>query len=77
MSAVKIPVGFALLAMGIPGALSAIELQRDTLTAWNDYVWKADSTMQARLDGRRPFLWIDEASGRRGALGPASGAVRS
>jgi hypothetical protein len=68
MSAVKIPVGFALLAMGIPGALSAIELQRDTLTAWNDYVWKADSTMQARLDGRRPFLWIDEASGRRGAL---------
>jgi hypothetical protein len=68
MNAVKMPLGLALLAMGIPGALAAMELQRSTLNAWDAYIQNADGRMQARLDGQRPFLWVEEGTGRSGDL---------
>jgi hypothetical protein len=68
MNAVKISLGLVLLAVGIPGELGAVELQRSTLNAWNDYLRTADLRMQARVDGRRPFLWTDEQPDRRARL---------
>jgi len=44
--------------------MAAIELQPKTLQAWDEYIRVANSRMQARLDGRRPFLWADEAADR-------------
>jgi len=64
MKVESIPLGLALLAAGLPGALGAAELQPSTLKAWDEYIETADSAMQARLDGRRPFLWTDEAPER-------------
>jgi hypothetical protein len=68
MSIVRLPLELALLAIGVPGVVGAIELQRSTLNAWDDYIQSADKRIQARLDGRRPFLWIDEEAGRRDRL---------
>jgi hypothetical protein len=48
----------ALLAL--PAIAAAAELSADTLAAWNQYVAAADLQMKARLDGKRPFLNVDE-----------------
>ncbi len=68
MKAAKITIELTLLAAGFPGLLSAIALQPDTLKAWDDYIRSADSRMQTRLDGQRPFLWTDEAPDRGARL---------
>jgi len=64
MNIAKLTMQLTLLAVGFPGLASAIELQPGTLEAWDNYIRNADSSMQARLDGRLPFLWTDEAPGR-------------
>jgi hypothetical protein len=56
------------LAACVPGLLNAIELQPNTLRDWDDYVRNADSQIQSRLVGRRPFLWSDETPGRSSHL---------
>ncbi len=66
MSSLKILVGLGLMTAGFPRLVSAIELQPDTLKAWNDYITKADSSL--RLDDRRPFLWIDRSPERSARL---------
>jgi hypothetical protein len=66
MKAAKILPALVFLTVGMPG-LRALELQPATLKAWNDYIRNADSNMQTRLNGRQPFLWVDETPGR-GAL---------
>jgi hypothetical protein len=63
MKAANILPGLVFLTVGMPG-LRALELQPATLKAWEDYIRSADSSMQARLSGRQPFLWVDEAPGR-------------
>src|ERR1700722_20066500 len=68
MKAANITIKLTLLAAVFPGVLSAIELQPDTLKAWEDYIQIVDSRMQTRLDGHRPFLWTDEALDRRVSL---------
>jgi len=68
MRAVNTIIGLALLAAGTSGALRAMELQHSTLAAWNDYIREADAAMRTRLDGGRPFSWIDEAPDRREML---------
>lgn len=68
MKAAKLTIGLALLALSFPGLSSAMELQPDTLKAWEDYVRSADARMQTRLDGSLPFLWADEAADRRARL---------
>jgi len=68
MKALSMPFALALLAAGEPILLNAIELQAGTMQAWTDYISAADSQMQARLDGQRPFLWADEVPDRRSRL---------
>jgi hypothetical protein len=65
MKGVKALVGLTLMAEGIPGLSSAIELRPGAVKAWDDYVRSADLRMQTRLDGQRPFLWTDESPDRR------------
>jgi hypothetical protein len=64
MKAAKTRHALALLAVGFPGLLNAIELQPGARKAWEAYIQRADSNMQMRLDGRQPFLWTDEAQAR-------------
>jgi hypothetical protein len=64
MQAARVAVKLALCAVGVPGLLAAIQLQSDTLKAWNDYIQNADSNIRTRQDGRQPFLWADEDSER-------------
>lgn len=45
---------------GVSVRVGAVELQPPTTEAWQDYVRHADERMQARLDGRKPFLWVDD-----------------
>jgi hypothetical protein len=61
MNHLRIALGLALVAMGVPALSSAVELQAETLKAWNDYIRTADSRVQADT---RPFLWADGAQGR-------------
>jgi hypothetical protein len=67
MNSAKTLVGIVLLTVGFPG-LRAIELQPSTLKAWDEYIRTADLAMQARLSGRQPFLWVDEAPGRSASV---------
>lgn len=64
MNAVDALLGFTLMTASMPAA----ELQSATLTAWDEYIRGADSSMQARLDAQGPFLWADEAPDRRSRL---------
>jgi hypothetical protein len=64
MKAWKIVFQLIPLATCVPGLLSAVELQPGTLKAWDDYIRNADSLIQLRLAGQRPFLWSDELSNR-------------
>lgn len=64
MKTVNLALVFALLAGGLPRLANAVELQPDTLKAWDEYVRNADSRLQARLDGQQAFLWTDEESDR-------------
>jgi hypothetical protein len=45
--------------------LSALDLQPDTLRAWDLYIQNVDARVQDRLNARRSFLWIDESADRR------------
>jgi hypothetical protein len=68
MKSARLTIELTLLAAGFPGLLSALELQPDTLKAWDDYIRSADTRMQTRVDGQRPFLWTDEAPDRGARL---------
>lgn len=64
MRPVKTILALAVLAAGTARLGKAIELQSETLKAWDAYIEIADSRMQARLEAGRPFLWIDESPER-------------
>lgn len=51
----------------------AADLKPETVAAWNQYVESSDAAMLARLQPGKPFLWIDDAPGRRGKV--HSGAI--
>jgi hypothetical protein len=42
------------------GPAHAAELDQQTVAAWDKYVASATLHMQDRLDGKSPFLWVDE-----------------
>jgi hypothetical protein len=67
MKPANILLGLIFLTGGLP-RLRALDLQPATLKAWEDYLVSADSHMQARLTGQRPFLWVDEAPGQTNLL---------
>jgi hypothetical protein len=54
----------AIVAAGVSAPAKAAELQRATSDAWQEYVRGANARMQARLEGIKPFLWVDEAQDR-------------
>jgi len=60
--------GVALFAAP-PEPGNANQLQVETVKAWDEYVRSTESRMQARLDGRMPFLWMDESMDRRRRIG--------
>ena len=47
-----------------PHLSSAAELRPETLVAWSHFIEQAKAEMNARLDGRRHFLWVDEDQDR-------------
>ena len=58
--------GAALLMAAVEPRLAVgAELKPETVRAWEHYVAKADARMHARLQSGEPFLWTDEAPGRR------------
>jgi hypothetical protein len=58
-------LAFSLLLL-LPGPAHAagVELQPETITAWNRYIEQAKARMNSRLDARNHFLWIDEKPDR-------------
>lgn len=65
------PHGFfaiVIVAGGLVARGNAVELQRTTVDAWQEYVRRAAARMNARLGGGQPFLWIDEAADRASRL---------
>jgi hypothetical protein len=64
---IKTLIGFALTAAGA-SLLTAATLLPKAVQAWDTYAAKAESQMQARLNGTRPFLWGDESSARKRSL---------
>jgi hypothetical protein len=42
----------------------AVELKRETLAAWDEYIRKATSRVEGMLPPRSQFLWVDEVSDR-------------
>jgi len=44
--------------------LRPASLKPETVNAWEYHVRAVDAEMQARLDGTKPFLWVDEAPER-------------
>jgi hypothetical protein len=55
----KRPFACAVL-LAIPAIAVAGELGSDTLDAWNQYIAAVNLQMQARLDGQKPFLSVEE-----------------
>jgi len=47
-----------------PTLSGAAELLPETLKAWNHYIEQAMARMNARLNARNHFLWVDEEPGR-------------
>jgi len=44
---------------------NASELVTETIHAWDEYIRGVDSRVHERLDGQKPFLWIDESAEQR------------
>jgi hypothetical protein len=61
----RLLLGAALLAVSAPVIRAAIQLQPETVNAWERYIRDADRRMQSRLGSRIPFMWADESRERR------------
>lgn len=68
MSRTKSFFAIAVMAAGVAARTNAAELQRATADAWQAYVKGAHARLQARLDGNKPFLWMEEAADRTGRV---------
>lgn len=53
-----------LMVGGTASTLRPASLRPETIESWKDHVRAVDADMQARLDGSKPFLWIDEEPSR-------------
>ena len=54
----------AVVVSAVAARAGATELEGATVDAWQEYLRGAGVRMQARLDGNKPFLWVDEAADR-------------
>jgi hypothetical protein len=68
----KVAIARFALLVGIVLAATPIrlaaQLDPETSKAWNQYIQSVRSQMQQRATGAAPFLWIDDAPGRREAV---------
>jgi hypothetical protein len=48
-----------------PGLLRAVDLQAETVRAWDAYIQNVDAQMRARLTPGQTFLWTDESANRK------------
>lgn len=53
-----------LLVTGTASTLKPASLKPETIESWKDHVRSVDADMQARLEGTKPFLWVDEEPSR-------------
>jgi hypothetical protein len=58
------PVLAILFLLLAPALSNAIELNQETLQAWDAYVRAARLCMEKRASGQSPFLWVDEKPDR-------------
>ena len=56
--------GMVVIAAALAAQGNTAELQRETAEAWQEYLCRPGNSMQARLEGSEPFLWMDEEAGR-------------
>ena len=54
----------AIVVAAVAARAGATELEGATVDAWQEYLRGAGARMQARLDGNKPFFWVDEAADR-------------
>ena len=54
----------AVMVVGVGAGVDAAELQIATVDAWQEYLLGVGASMQARMGGQRPFLWLDETPDR-------------
>lgn len=54
----------ALIAAEVAAQAPAAELRRATADAWLLYIRRTGTRTQARLEGSKPFLWMDESADR-------------
>lgn len=47
-----------------PGATLTTTLQPETLRAFSQYTERVEGQLQERVDGKRPFLWVEESPKR-------------
>lgn len=58
--------GLAVVLMLAPGVgARAVELAPETAKAWDCYLQTVQDRVNERLEGQRPFLWLDEDASRR------------
>jgi hypothetical protein len=54
-----------ILLFATAGRVNAHDLLMETVNAWDAYIQGAHLRTEERLNGRKPFLWIDESAERR------------
>lgn len=54
----------AVMAVGISIPANSEQLQPATIEAWQEYLRGAGVRMQTRVEGRKPFLWMEDEAGR-------------
>lgn len=64
MARTKALFAIAVMVAAVATQASAAKLQGATEKAWQEYIREAGARMQARLEGSRSFLWMDEAPDR-------------
>jgi hypothetical protein len=57
-----------LIVFAAVGSSYAAELDQQALAAWENYIASVKVRMQKRLNGKSPFLWVDEDLRRRQQL---------
>ncbi len=57
-------LGIAAVVAGVAARGGAAELQSATANAWEEYLREASARADARVEGSKPFLWMDEAADR-------------
>jgi hypothetical protein len=64
MVRMNVSSAIAVIAAAVTAQANAAELQRATAEAWQVYVRGAGIRMQTRLEGSKPFLWMEETADR-------------